>query len=76
MTVRQVRGIKSYKLTNNASKRCGGEQKADIPSRAGWWARTKNHVQLPGRAPTTAFVCDPSKKIYFMYLPAQRGYLA
>ena len=52
MTVRQVKGTRSYKLTNNVSNRCGGPEKSDTPSRT-YWSLIKNRSYRQGRPQTS-----------------------
>lgn len=63
---RQVRGIRSYKLVNNVSDRCGGPEKSDTPSRT-YWSTIKNRSYRQGRPQTTAPACNRNK-IFHLYL--------
>ena len=50
---RQVKGIRSEKLTNNVSERCGGPEKSDTPNR--WYNRLNigNRSYKQGRPQTS-----------------------
>lgn len=67
MTVRQVKGIRSYKLVNNVSKRCGGNEKSDTPNRF-YWSTIKNRSYRQGRPQTMVPEFCKEQKIYHLYL--------
>jgi hypothetical protein len=64
---RQVKGIRSYKLVNNVSDRCGGQEKSDTPSRT-YWSTIKNRSYRQGRPQTSAPAVCNTHKIFHLYL--------
>tara|TARA_B100001063_G_scaffold103545_1_gene96607 strand:- start:1598 stop:1828 length:231 start_codon:yes stop_codon:yes gene_type:complete len=62
MTVRQVRGTRSYKLTNRTNV-CGGPKKSDTPSRVYLRLNMDNRSYRQGRPQTT----QPPKCVVFGY---------
>lgn len=63
MAVRQIKGTRSYKLTNNVSGRCGGPEKSDTPNR--WYNRLNigNRSYKQGRPQTI----QPPKCVSFKF---------
>lgn len=66
MTVRQVRGTRSYKLTNNVRDRCGGPEKSDTPNRF-YWSTVKNRSYRQGRPQTQVPSACNNWKFYQLF---------